>query len=103
MADDVLKSGPSRIESLLTFVNQTERTVKVIWINYDGKHYPYKKLEPLQTYKINTYVGHPWIFLDTHSGDRMMVESKDVFFPPPFSSNNQQRRKYIYITLPGIL
>ena len=101
MVENNVKSGPSRIESLLTFVNKTERTVDVIWLNHQGQPHRYKVLQPLQTVNVNTYVGHPWIFRDRFSGDALAVESKEVFFPKPSTSVAPQRRRHIFITLPG--
>ena len=48
--------------------------VKVIWVNYDGKEDTTgdnKILQPRNSYSINTYTTHPWIFREVKSGKRL--------------------------------
>ena len=53
--------GPS---TFIDFVNTRESTVVVHWINYDGRRQQYAVLRPGQSYRQQTYVGHPWVVAD---------------------------------------
>ncbi|WP_431878674.1 hypothetical protein [Micromonospora marina] len=53
--------GPS---TFVDFVNARESTVVVHWINYDGRRQQYAVLRPGQSYRQQTYVGHPWVVAD---------------------------------------
>lgn len=117
-----IRSGPSRKNCYLRFVNNTLRKVNVVWIDYGGSSKTYGTLEPHRHFDMHTYEGHPWIAEDTVSKKRMMMNSTEVFFPKssqnqsqgssgqhrcyvPALSNNelngqQMKREYVYITLP---
>ncbi len=53
--------GPS---TFIDFVNSHGSTVVVHWINYDGRRQQYAVLRPGQSYRQQTYVGHPWVVAD---------------------------------------
>lgn len=99
---EVRKSKKSVICSLIRFYNRTERGVDIIWLNYEGARVKYKTLQSYEFVDVNTYVGHPWIFLDVESGERLVVDLKSVYEPttgwvpgqwPPI-------RKVVNITIP---
>ena len=96
-----LKSGPSVTMVMVTFVNSTERSVDVAWLDYKGQQFKVKTLQPLQRVDVNTFVGHPWIFRDSSTGDKLVIETRDVFFPPMPDSDEMQLRKLAIITIPG--
>lgn len=100
---EVRKSKKSVICSLIRFYNRTERGVDIIWLNYEGARVKYKTLQSYEFVDVNTYVGHPWIFLDVESGERLVVNLKSVYEPttgwvpgqwPPI-------RKVVNITIPS--
>src|SRR3954469_21121499 len=48
----------------ITFVNQTDRTVTVYWLNYAGQRIYYNTLNPSESYDQQTWVTHPWVVVD---------------------------------------
>ncbi|XP_071875468.1 von Hippel-Lindau disease tumor suppressor-like [Bombus fervidus] len=69
--------------SLVRFVNKTMHNVVLYWIDYQGQAISYGVLFPGEHADINTFVTHPWIFVDEETKDRYTVNQKDVFFPEP--------------------
>ena len=98
-----LKSSASMVCSFVRFVNKTTYNVDTIWINYEGQRSRYKTLRPNEFVDVNTYVGHPWIFLDADTGNRMVVQMKEVFESTEgwkAEDNLPPQRKIYNITLP---
>ncbi len=56
-----LRSGPSRVPSKIRFINNLDRAVDVIWIDFQGTEKLYNKLDPGQGYTQQTYMTHTWI------------------------------------------
>lgn len=48
----------------LTFNNQSDGFRTVMWIGFDGRAKEYAALNPGESYTINTYLTHPWMFTD---------------------------------------
>jgi len=46
----------------VTFVNKSGEYRSVMWIDFKGQPVTYANLNPGQSYTINTYVTHPWMF-----------------------------------------
>jgi von Hippel-Lindau disease tumor supressor len=110
VAGYILRSEHSLHQSFVRFINNSNRTVDVIWINFEGRHVKYKSLQPGVFFDVNTYATHPWVFLDSETQDRLVVRSKEVFLPeqchvqlvhlrreafPPMP-----QRTHVYITIP---
>lgn len=98
-----LKSSASMVCSFVRFVNKTSYNVDTVWINYEGQRAKYKTLRPNEFVDVNTYVGHPWIFVDSDTGNRMVVQMKEVFestdgWKP--ADNVSPQRKVYNITIP---
>jgi hypothetical protein len=53
----------------VSFTNNSQRTISIIWIGYDCKEVLYSKLQPGQSYKQETFATHPWIVRDSQSND----------------------------------
>jgi len=79
-----IKSYPNKKLSFVRFLNQTQRKVEVIWINYEGARVRYKTLEPQDYFDVNTYVAHPWVFQDAKTREYLLVDSKDIYEPGPW-------------------
>jgi von Hippel-Lindau disease tumor supressor len=92
LVESSVKSVEAVQKTYLTFYNATQRTVDVIWINYQGKPILYKSLLPGQFFDVDTYVTHPWIFRDSDTRDTLVAESKEFFLPPPW---NREIERYI--------
>lgn len=122
-----VKSSQSRVHAFARFYNKTQRTVNVIWINYQGTRVRYKTLQKGEWIDVNTFVGHPWVFHDAITGDKLHVQSNvqetnspqsasvcntgeasseqdSVYNPVPWNKDNDSwppKRRIVYITVPG--
>ncbi|XP_055637225.1 protein Vhl [Toxorhynchites rutilus septentrionalis] len=88
MEDDPdLRSVHAEIRSFVLFRNFTQRSVDIYWVNYSSKFIHYSALEPTAQVAVNTYVTHPWVFIDKMTGERMMVNHEPVYYPVPWYNN----------------
>lgn len=85
-----LRSDNSGIQAFATFINCSQRTVKVFWIDFRGERVDYTRerggLKPRQYLQMHTFEGHPWIFRDKDSNDKLVFKSvrnqlEEVYFP----------------------
>lgn len=92
-----------QVHSFVRFVNQTLRKVDIVWLNYEGARVRYKTLQPDQFVDVNTFVGHPWIFRDADTGDKLMVQLQEVFEPIGYNINEgwPPQRRVVRISIPG--
>jgi hypothetical protein len=77
-----LRSAEDTMALTVTFTNQSSIPIKLYWINYQGTLTWYEDIEQGQSYDMDTYIGHPWLFTainDTPLG---------VFFPSNLTPNN---------------
>lgn len=106
--EEQLKSSASKNMAFVTFLNNTERKVDVIWINYEGLGIKYKTLEPTDRVDVNTFEGHPWIFRDSFSGDKLIADQQDIFYAQAVFITEEtsgwhlrHQRQVVEIQLPG--
>ena len=59
-----VKSKNSNAPVRVTFVNKSGAFRGVMWADFNGKLVPYANLQPGQSYTVNTFATHPWIFTD---------------------------------------
>jgi len=96
-----MRSGPSQVCSFVRFINTTQRSIDIIWLNYEGIGVVYRTLRARQYVHVNTFVGHPWIFRDSATGDRMCVQTRDVYEPTSsLTESGRARRRLVFITNP---
>ncbi|KZC10752.1 PREDICTED: von Hippel-Lindau disease tumor suppressor [Dufourea novaeangliae] len=106
----LLRSINNDHRSFVKFINKTVHSIVLYWIDYQGQAVSYGVLPPGDCLDIDTFVTHPWIFVDKETNDRYTVNQKDVFFPEPWfaryrglrRSQLPQRceRTHVHITLP---
>jgi hypothetical protein len=56
-----LHSISGTVRTSIEFQNQTSKTLKIFWINYEGKRQLFQTLGPQQSYVQSTFVTHPWV------------------------------------------
>ena len=66
----MLRSIHNRHSSFVKFINKTRFNVGVYWIDYQGNPVHYHVLGPEEEFDINTFVTHPWIFVEESTQDR---------------------------------
>lgn len=80
----ILRSINNNQRSFVRFFNTTAHNVGIYWIDYQGQAVSYGVLGRHGRIDINTFVTHPWIFVDEETRERYTVNQKDVFFPEPW-------------------
>ncbi|XP_003493531.1 von Hippel-Lindau disease tumor suppressor [Bombus impatiens] len=97
----LLRSINNVYVSLVRFINKTMHNVVLYWIDYQGRAVSYGVLSPGDCLDIDTFVTHPWIFVDQETRDRYTVNQKEVFFPEPspLLLVRQERRYPIRVAL----
>ena len=58
----------------VTFVNSTSNRVAYYWLDYEGKAIFYGWLEPGNSDEMNSFVGHPWCFVDIDNGKALQAD-----------------------------
>ena len=59
-----LNSGRS---TFVTFVNRLDESVRVYWLNFDGRRVYYRDIEPGESYRQLTFVTHPWVVTNSNT------------------------------------
>ncbi len=62
--ESTLRSSGGGPETFVDFVNARTAPVVVYWLDYDGQRRQYGLLQAGQSYRQQTYVGHPWLVTD---------------------------------------
>ncbi|MFI5835091.1 hypothetical protein ACIA5A_15605 [Micromonospora sp. NPDC051300] len=62
--EPTLRSRSGGPETFVDFVNARSGPVVVYWLDYGGRRQRYAVLQPGQTYRQQTYLGHPWVVAD---------------------------------------
>ena len=58
------KSTSENVETTMSFANKSKQTIKVYWLDEEGKRVHYKTLEDGESYDQMTYLTHPWLITD---------------------------------------
>lgn len=88
-----IKSGPSHDRCRLKLYNCTPYTVDIFWIDYQSNYKPYTRLNADETLPINTYVSHPWVFINRSTGEYQEVNHKNIFWPTQLILMNTNRER----------
>nr|KAF7438459.1 hypothetical protein H0235_000850 [Vespula pensylvanica] len=73
-----LRSLDNNQISFVRFTNCTTRNVALYWIDYQGQAINYGTLYPGSYVDIDTFVTHPWIFVDDETKERIILERANV-------------------------
>lgn len=66
----------------LRFTNRTSRPVNVYWRDFSGIRQRYVSLAPGHSRDINTYLTHPWEFVDKVTKEVYAINNKPIFRAP---------------------
>ncbi|XP_076436526.1 von Hippel-Lindau disease tumor suppressor-like [Babylonia areolata] len=101
-----LCSGRSRNDAFIRFLNVSPRRASVFWINFTGSLTFYSTLGPGEFLDVNTFEGHPWLVEDGDSGDKLVVNGCDYFWPAAYNPRDgwppQRIEAKIYIPVYGL-
>lgn len=86
------RSLNSQLESFVRFINRTPHCITLYWIDYGGKPVDYGDLSPGESKEINTFVTHPWIFVNRETWDRYVLCSYhflvDIYYQQQYATRN---------------
>jgi hypothetical protein len=63
-AEAYVKSQNSGYATTMAFANSSTHASMIYWLDYSGARVLYSTLEPKMTFKITTYLNHPWVVTD---------------------------------------
>ena len=109
------RSTESETKSPVKFINKTDTNIEIFWLDYSGEKVSYGTLDALPSAgsvkDVQTFVTHPWIAVDSENGQKLWLNSKEVFYPPEpmltwvvIGPNREQlraKRANVFITKPG--
>ncbi|OCT85762.1 von Hippel-Lindau disease tumor suppressor [Xenopus laevis] len=78
-----LRSYNSRQPVQVVFCNRSPRTVKPIWVNFNGEPQSYPTLPAGTGRRMNTYLGHIWLFREAETDVGLVVNKKEIYVPSP--------------------
>ncbi|XP_067856157.1 von Hippel-Lindau-like protein [Heptranchias perlo] len=78
---DILRSLNSDEATFVKFVNRTPRTARPWWINFNALPQNYDDIRPGGTLDMRTYRTHPWVFRDASTGDELLINKEEIYFP----------------------
>jgi hypothetical protein len=58
------RSRNSDVPVTVTFQNQSDGYRGIVWIDFNGRPVEHANLNPGESFTINTYATHPWMFTD---------------------------------------
>lgn len=61
--------------------NRSPRVAQPLWLDFQGEPQPFQMLLPGASLRINSYRGHPWLFRDARTNDRLLVNQTELFVP----------------------
>jgi len=86
-----IRSLQSNQKCYVRFINTTDRTIEIMWINFTGQYVRYRILEKSDYIDVNTYKTHPWIAKDFLTKDVLHIDKKFVYNPKSTREYIQER------------
>jgi len=91
-------SAGNGAETRLTFVNRTDDTVELVWLDEDGNRRSYGTIEAGAERRQHTYGGHVWLILDSEGNELSVFtaadeESRAVITGTPSERTGPPRRR----------
>ena len=65
--ENSLHSISGTVRTSIEFQNETSKTLKIFWINYQGNRELFRSLGPAQSYVQPTFVTHPWVVTEANN------------------------------------
>ncbi|XP_072276577.1 von Hippel-Lindau disease tumor suppressor [Pyxicephalus adspersus] len=65
------------------FCNRTSRYVQPVWVNFRGEPQPYPIMPPYTGRRMNTYLGHVWMFREAETDVPLIVNNREMYVPSP--------------------
>ncbi len=62
-----IRPNESLHETVITFVNNSDTEVDILWVDYDGVEVYYNTLQPGGSYDQPSFYGHPWVVYRSES------------------------------------
>ncbi len=72
---DIRPSARTGEETAITFINETDATVKLLWINPQGERKPFGELKPHSQRRQHTFESHVWLIQDSEGKPLATVEA----------------------------
>lgn len=85
------RSVNSNHKCYVRFINTTEKTIEITWINFMGQYVRYRILEKANYIDVNTYKTHPWIARDFLTKDVLQIDGKFIYHPKTTKEYIQER------------
>jgi hypothetical protein len=71
-----IRSTSNKVETTIKFVNRSKQTIKVYWLDYEGKRQLKETVKDGDSYESKrTYLTHPWLTTDKDEN------AWDIYFP----------------------
>jgi len=72
----------------VTFDNETDQTVELFWLNFQGQEVSYGTVAPGATKVMTTYSTHPWMARGKdNAAIQLQLDGEDVFTPDSTDTN----------------
>ncbi|XP_030646700.1 von Hippel-Lindau-like protein [Chanos chanos] len=97
-----LRSLHSDVPTFVNFVNKSNGKARAWWLNFSGQPVSYDDISPSHGLKMNTFLTHPWIFRRSETGEKLLVNFNDVYFPAPpeYDEHGFPQYRTVIITTP---
>lgn len=74
--EKTLKSQNSNTPMRIRFINQTDKTLRIYWLDFSGERKPYGTIAPHSENDMNTFATHPWLLTDENDLGKVIFVGK---------------------------